>query len=122
VTSSARTHSQIKFLVTSRPYYDIERRFAELTESFPTIRPQGEKESEAISREINIVIKWKVSELRRRLNLDDTEKLLLESELLSMAHRTYLWLKLILEVIHDEIGTTKKRLKQIIGTLPSTIV
>ena len=120
-TSSAGSQSQLKFLVTSRPYYDIERRFAELAEGFPMIRLQGEKESEAISREINIVIKWKVSELRLRLNLDDSETSLLESELLGTAHWTYLWLKLILEVIHDEIGITKKKLRRITGTLPSTI-
>jgi ankyrin repeat domain-containing protein 50 len=89
-TTSTKSQSQLKFIVTSRPYYDIERRFAELTEAFPTIRLQGEKESEAISHEINIVIKWKVSELRLRLNLDDSETLLLESELLGMTHRTYL--------------------------------
>jgi ankyrin repeat protein len=42
-------------------------------------------------------------------------------ELLSMEHRTYLWLKLILEVIQDEYRPTTKRLKHITNTLPRTV-
>src|SRR5262249_46254453 len=119
-STSRRSSSQLKFLVTSRPYYDIERRFANLIRNFPTIRLQGEKESETISHEINIVIKSKVSELGKELELDNSEQSTLEDELLGMMHRTYLWLKLIVEVIRDEIGFTKKKLKRIIGTLPAT--
>jgi ankyrin repeat protein len=113
--------SLLKFLVTSRPYFDIERRFAILIRSFPTIRLYGEKESEVISREINVVIKSKVSELGQQLELDDSEQLTLQNELLGMEHRTYLWLKLIVEVIRKDIGFTKKRLKRVIGTLPATV-
>lgn len=120
-STSRQSGSQLKFLVTSRPYFDIERRFANLTRTFPSIRLHGERESEAISCEINIVIKFRISELRWELQLDDSEQSTLENELLGMTHRTYLWLKLILEVIRDEIGLTKKRLKQIIGTLPATV-
>jgi ankyrin repeat protein len=42
-------------------------------------------------------------------------------ELLGMKHRTYLWLKLTLDVIQDEVSPTAKRLKRITGTLPSTV-
>jgi hypothetical protein len=35
-------HLKIKFLVTSRPYGDIERRFGKMTRQFPSIRPAGE--------------------------------------------------------------------------------
>jgi ankyrin repeat domain-containing protein 50 len=116
-----KSSSQLKFLVTSRPYLDIERRFTDLTHGFPTIRLQGEKESEAISREISIVIKWRVSKLKLELNLDDSEQSTLEDELLNMTHRTYLWLKLIFDVIRDEIELSSTKLKEIIGTLPSTV-
>jgi ankyrin repeat protein len=119
--SPEQNPSQLKFLVTSRPYLDIERRFAGLINLFPTIHLQGEEESGAISREINSVIKWRISELGPDLKLDRSEQLTLEKELLSMTHRTYLWLKLIFEVVYDEISPTNKRLKQIIGTLPSTV-
>jgi len=119
--SSRQSPSQLKFLVTSRPYFDIERRFADLISSFPTIRLQGEKESEAIRREINTVIKWRISKLGLELNLNDSEQSTLKRELLSMTHGTYLWSKLIFEIIRNEISLTSKRLKQIISTLPSTV-
>ena len=116
-----KSSSQLKFLITSRPYIDMERRFTTLISAFPTSRLQGEEETEAISREIDIVIKWKASELARELKLDNSEQSTLKDELLSMTHRTYLWLKLIVEVIRDEIGITKKKLMRIIGTLPATV-
>ena len=121
VTSSEGNLSKLKFLVTSRPYLDIERRFTKLTHNFPTIRLQGEKESEAISREINIVIKWRVANLGPELNLDDLEQSTLEDGLLSMTNRTYLWSKLIFDIIQDEIELSSTKLKEIIGTLPSTV-
>lgn len=120
-TSSSNISSQLKFLLTSRPYFDIERRFADLVHDLPTIRLHGENESEAISSEIDIVIKSKVLELGTELVLDDSEQLTLQNELLSMTHRTYLWLKLIVEVIRDEISLTKKRIKHIVSTLPATV-
>jgi ankyrin repeat domain-containing protein 50 len=60
---SRQSGSQLKFLITSRPYFDIERRFADLIQNFPKIRLYGGKESEIMSHEINIVIKSKVSQL-----------------------------------------------------------
>ena len=113
--------SQLKFLVTSRPYIDIERKFANLFRQFPTIRIHGERESTAISREIDIVIRSKVSELGQELELDDSEQSQLQKELLAMEHRTYLWLKLMINVIRDEIDPTKKRLSRLINTLPATV-
>jgi ankyrin repeat protein len=120
-SASGPSASQLKFIVTSRPYYDIERRFKALTHQFPTIRLQGEQESEAISREISVVIKWRVSELGNELGLETSEQSTLEEELSRVEHRTYLWLRLIVEVIRDEIVLTKRRLKQIVDTIPTTV-
>jgi ankyrin repeat domain-containing protein 50 len=121
VTSFELKSFQLKFLVTSRPYLDIERRFIQLTCDFPTIRLQGEAESETISCEINSVIKSRVSKLRLELDLDDSEQSTLENGLLGMTHRTYLWVKLIFDVISNETAVTKTKLKRIISTLPSTV-
>jgi hypothetical protein len=118
---SEKTPSKLKFLVTSRSYLDIERQFKELTGNIPTVRLRGEQESEEISNEINHVIKWSVPKLGFELSLNDEEQSTLQEELLRMTHRTYLWLNLILDVIRNDIGPTKKRLKQIIGSLPDTV-
>ncbi|KAF2790688.1 hypothetical protein K505DRAFT_351801 [Melanomma pulvis-pyrius CBS 109.77] len=108
-----QTPSKLKFLVTSRPYLDIERQFNQLTGNIPTVRLRGEEESEEISNEINHVIKWSVQKLGSELSLTKEEQSTLQEELLRMTHRTYLWLKLILDVIRNEIGPTKKRLREI---------
>lgn len=113
--ASGNATFQLKFLVTSRPYLDIEKQFC------PTIRLHGEKESEAISREINIVIKERVSQIGQQRLLDESERSTLETELLSIPHRTYLWLKLIMEAISDEIRLSKKKLRAVVGTLPTTV-
>ncbi|KAF2489696.1 hypothetical protein BU16DRAFT_495019, partial [Lophium mytilinum] len=119
--NSQKTRTQLKFFVTSRPYLDIERRFTELVSKFPTIRLQGEQESNAISHEIDIVIKWRVSKLASELKLNKSETSNLERELLGMTHRTYLWLKLILDIVRKTTRPTSRRLKAIISTLPSTV-
>lgn len=112
--------SRLKFLVTSRPYYDIERRFNTLFKSFPTIRLHGEAESEQISQEINLVARSRVSDLGRELDLTKSEQVMLEKELLSMKHRTYLWLKLVVDVLKNAISPAKS-LKQITVTMPATV-
>src|SRR5271155_5140578 len=78
-------------------------------------------ESETISSEINLVIEKRVQEFGLQLDLDDSEQSTLKSELLSMTHRTYLWLHLVLEVISREIDFTKMKLKQIVRRLPDTV-
>ncbi|KAH0534088.1 hypothetical protein FGG08_007313, partial [Glutinoglossum americanum] len=114
--------SRFKFLATSRPYLDIERRFTELTHDMPSVHLQGEKESKAISKEINFVIQFEVQKkIGLELNLNDSEKSFLERELSSMPHRTYLWLKLILEVIRGRTSVTRMRIQEIISNLPTTV-
>ena len=111
----------MKFLVTSRPFFDIERGFAELTSYFPTVRLAGEEETKLIEREIGIVIKARVQKIGTKLMLNDSERLSLEKDLLNITHRTYLWLKLIFEVIEQRLTVTKKRLQVIVGTIPDTL-
>jgi hypothetical protein len=45
----------------------------------------------------------------------------LERELSSMPHRTYLWLKLILEEIRCRVVITPRRIQQIVSNLPTTV-
>ncbi|OCL00607.1 ankyrin, partial [Cenococcum geophilum 1.58] len=114
--------SKFKFLATSRPYLDIERRFTELTHDMPSVHLQGEKESRAISEEINLVIHFEAhKKIGLELKLNDSERSFLERKLSSMPHRTYLWLKLILEVIRSRTSVTQKGIQQIVSNLPTTV-
>ena len=122
LTNGRGKNVALKFLVTSRPYYDIERRFQSLTHKLPTIRLAGEEETESIRREIDLFIKFRVPEIAENLGLDKSVEVSLQNDLLAMTHRTYLWLKLVLEVICNRLdATTEKRLRKIVGTIPDTV-
>lgn len=118
---SEETSSRLKFLITSRPYLDIERRFADLIRQFPAIRLSGENESESISREIDKVIRVKLQKLSDDLNLSAAERSTLETELLSMPHRTYLWATLVFEILKKTVRPTSRKLKEIVGSIPPTV-
>ena len=105
----------VKVLVTSRPYQDIERRF------FFLIRLEGEKETKIIKKEIDRVIKHKVPELSQRLRLDQRQQSLLEAKLLSVEHRTYLWLHLVLENLIQSNNLNRKKFDKIIDDLPRSV-
>ena len=110
--------AKLKIIVTSRPYFQIERRFGRLTTHIPTIRLAGEEESEAISKEIDLVISARVNEL---LWLEKPEQDVIEEALHSTPNRTYLWVHLILSVIEKELETDRKALRETITKLPKTL-
>lgn len=118
--SSRQSHS-IKFLVTSRPYFEIENRFYELTQSLPTVQLSGEQETESIRREIDLVIKAEVREIRSSLKLEESTAAYLENKLLSVTNRTYLWLRLMRDEIRSTLASTKSRLEKIIDGIPDTL-
>ena len=90
---------RLKFIVTSRPYDDIEVEFQRTLVDLPTIRLRGEEENDQIHQEIDLVIRMRVAKLTKELNLGLQIKSQLEDKLLSMKHRTYLWLYLAIEGI-----------------------
>jgi hypothetical protein len=111
----------VKFLITSRPYFNIEREFKQLTKDVPTIQLAGE-ETASISKEIDFVIKAKAQNIRSDLGLENSVQESLEKSLLQITHRTYLWLKLIIDMIQKSLEmTTKTELEQAIRTIPATV-
>ncbi|KAJ5614152.1 hypothetical protein N7528_007806 [Penicillium herquei] len=112
---------KLKFLVTSRPYFDIERSFRTMIQSSNMTRLEGEKESDAISDEIDLVIQRQVPEIGRMIELSQKEEEMLLEQLLSIPHRTYLWLKLIFEFIQGELSLKAKTIRQITGLIPDSL-
>ncbi|KAJ5711408.1 hypothetical protein N7488_005564 [Penicillium malachiteum] len=84
-------------------------------------RLEGEKESDAISDEIDLVIQRQVPEIGRMIELSQEEEEMLLEQLLSIPHRTYLWLKLIFEFIQDELSLKAKTIRQITGLIPDSL-
>ncbi|KAG9897845.1 purine and uridine phosphorylase, partial [Aureobasidium melanogenum] len=95
--------SWLKFIVTSRPYDDIQREFEQIPASLPAIRLRGEQENDRILAESNLVIKVRMVQLAKELGLRETTSSRLEQTLLAMKHRTYLWLHLAIDDIRKTL-------------------
>ena len=108
---------RVKFLVTSRPYYDIEDRFDELV-----IHLTGEDESEQIGKEIDLVIKDRVPKIAARKRFDGQTQDALQKRLLKAENRTYLWLYLVLADIEKAFGiTNSKKMREFIDKIPKSV-
>ncbi|CAD6449161.1 68ffa22f-365d-404d-aa21-12ceb35b2acf [Sclerotinia trifoliorum] len=119
---SGKTQCHVRFVVTSRPYHEIQDIFGELQidskSSF--LRILGEEESEAISNDIEMVIEHKVFRLSK---LNDSAKQSLISRLRKMENKTYLWLYLIWGTIATEASITgrQENLFKVLDKLPDSV-
>ncbi|KAF3801897.1 Vegetative incompatibility protein HET-E-1 [Colletotrichum gloeosporioides] len=110
----------LKFIVTSRPYIQIERGFRQLETSWPTIHLRGEDDSQAtkIAREIDIFTRSRVRQISVSLGLGEDETKFLETEVMRTENRTYLWVKLALDVVENILSFTKDNVEEILGSIP----
>jgi ankyrin repeat protein len=113
--------SWLKFLVTSRPYNEIEADFQPMIESFPQIHLRGEEETTQIHDEINLVVKIRVSELTKQLKLKAATEARLEQALLEMEHRTYLWLYLVIDDIRDKFNNSLRPDQESVPLIPKSV-
>jgi ankyrin repeat protein len=118
---AALRNSRLKFLVTSRPYDDIEVEFRGLLTSLPNFRLPGENENDTISAEIDKVIKAEVSHLSKELELLEEARFALEEKLLSMTHRTYLWLFLVIGEVRNSLDRNPKEITNVLNHLPTSV-
>ena len=115
-------NARLKFLVTSRPYNDIQYDFGKmLLEDLPTIRLRGEFENDMIHEEIDLVIRAEVDVIARRWRLHSDKKTRLEKQLLAMNHRTYLWLHLALSNIETTFQSSLRPNEVSVDSLPKTV-
>jgi hypothetical protein len=110
-----------KFLVTSRPYDDIQDRFRPVTECFPQIHLRGEEENDQIHEEINLVLKVKVTELGKDLGLPANTQQRLGRELCKMKHRTYLWVYLAIDDVKRSLRYSLRPDRETISPLPKNV-
>ena len=115
--SSDKRKPIIKFLVTSRPEFTTIRQFQALTH----VRLRGAEESEQISREIDLVIRDKVSKLGPAMGLNHTDESNLLENLCNIPHRTYLWLHLTFNDIETKSILTKNEIAVIARNIPKTV-
>lgn len=113
--------SRLKFLLTSRPYDDIERGFGAIPPHLPAMRLLGEYENDAISTEVNEVIKVRVVEVSKELKFDENVQMMSKQKLLGMSHRTYLWLYLVIEEVRSSLSRNLKGISDVVGSIPETV-
>lgn len=120
-TRSLKQKSWMKFLVTSRPYSDIQHNFRLIAEDFPQIHLQGDVENEKISKEVRLVVTTRLSELKQTMEISPETQQALEKQLLQMEHRTYLWLYLALDDMCTTFGNSLQPDKELIQLIPSSV-
>ncbi|KAI1122591.1 purine and uridine phosphorylase [Nemania abortiva] len=119
-----RNNSNLKFLLTSRPYGNIRRGFEPLElPGLPVIHLSGENEDEMkkIAKEIDIYIKAQVRSIRNILKLKCAEEQILLKELLRVPNRTYIWAHLTLDVVQNDIKLDKAGIYKATSQLPQTV-
>jgi len=113
--------SWLKFIVTSRPYDDIQSGFQPTPLSLPVIRLRGEHENEQIQAEINQVIHVRMSKLANELGLQEGTSRRIEQTMLQMEHRTYLWLHLAIDNVRATLKNSFKPDKEAIESVPPSV-
>ncbi|PMD14051.1 hypothetical protein NA56DRAFT_404439 [Hyaloscypha hepaticicola] len=86
--------SKVRFLVTSRPYPDLESSFQKFRTTTAYLQFDGDEKSEQIRQEIDLVIDARLQDSTDGFTVNDKRKI--SERLKSMDHRTYLWLHLTL--------------------------
>lgn len=111
----------LKFLVTSRHYYDIEQKFKPLSDVSTFVRFDGNDRSDLIAKEINLVIDAKVPEIAADFSTEHCERIC--DRLKNMNNRTYLWLFLTIDIITRSPAKYGKKsiIDELLSSLPPDI-
>ncbi|CAI7636528.1 unnamed protein product [Penicillium bialowiezense] len=116
----ASQDSCLKFLVTSRPYDQIRSHFRSTT-NFSYLHLKGEDENEKIHQEIDSVIKIRMRTLAEAVSMPCDLQLRLETQLLEMENRTYLWLHLAFVDIRSTFQQSLWPEDESIRMIPSSV-
>lgn len=118
----SRESTQVKFLLTTRPYDNIVTEFNDLVEMFPHIRIPGEDESDMIAKEVNVVIEHRVNRLAHKHRLSSEIKKHLLGRLLEIPHRTYFWIYIVFKDLETKpFEKIKKGVDKVIDNIPQTL-
>lgn len=109
--------SNLKFLVTSRPWPDIEATFR----SIPSIRLRGEDEAECLTHDIGLMVQHKVNELVRTSAISAITGENLKGKLLRGADNTFLWASLVLDQVAVMPSRRMSAIEEMVNRLPSDL-
>lgn len=116
------THAPLKFFLTSRPVLSIEVHFSKLVANLPTVRLAGELETNRISSEVELFIRAEIEDMQNELGFDSETAMSLQDKFSKFENRTYLWLKLIIDLIrYDPDLATKDGRRRIFDEIPDSV-
>ena len=112
---------KLKFLVTSRPYDDLELKFEQLSTFSTYMRFDGDEKSWMIGQEINLVIDAKIPHIAG--GFDHEERKRISERLKDMKNRTYLWLYLTIDIIERSPSNFRRKsdIESLLSSLPAEI-
>ncbi|MCJ1260613.1 hypothetical protein MMC22_000475 [Lobaria immixta] len=112
---------RLKFLITSRPYEDLELGFQSISGTDAFIRFDGDEQSEKIGQEIHLVIDAKVPQIARSFSAEDRKSI--SDRLKKLDNRTYLWLHLTMNIIERSLSSFSKmsKIDKLLSGLPSSV-
>lgn len=118
---SGNAKLKLKFVITSRPYDDIERGFEQFEKSFTYLRFDCDEEIESIGRDIELVIDHRVRPIIKHFKEWDQSRII--SLLKENQNRTYLWLFLTLNTMEDFPSRYGKSasIEQFLDSLPKNV-
>lgn len=121
IYSSAKSTHRIRCLMTGRPYEGVTSCFDRAPGDLRTIRIPGEEYSDDISEEIEQVIRLRVEELDAKTWSEPLKKRL-ESKLIRVENRTYLWVYLVFDHLEkNRPRMTAKGVDEFFEALPESI-
>ena len=112
---------KLKFLVTSRPYDDLELKFERLSTFSTYMRFDGDEKSWMIGQEINLVIDAKIPHIAG--SFDHEERKRICDRLKDMENRTYLWLFLTIDIIEKSPSNFRRKsdIESLLSNLPAEV-
>ncbi|KAA6412660.1 MAG: hypothetical protein FRX48_03652 [Lasallia pustulata] len=111
----------LKFLITSRPYDDLEQNFQPLLGVSTYLHFDGDDKSQRIGQEIDLVIDAKIPSIAGGFSDEDRKRI--SQRLKKMDNRTYLWLFLTIDIIAGSRSQFRKvsSIDSLLSDLPSKI-
>ncbi|KAJ6442946.1 hypothetical protein O9K51_04125 [Purpureocillium lavendulum] len=114
---------KIKFLITTRGYPDILKLFRFFSQGWIHLAGEDKQEVDKIQSEIALVLNFKLSQLADEKGFDATRKEKIRSGLIKKGgqQRTYLWVRLVFEVLEANLRDQLKVWNQLVNTVPQTV-
>ncbi|KAJ6078055.1 uncharacterized protein N7446_000991 [Penicillium canescens] len=112
--------SKLKFLITSRPYDDIELHFRRFLKASTYFAFDADENSGEIGKDIDKVIDAK---MENDTIFEEKDRLSIAKRLKSMEQRTYLWLHLTFNIIQESPSSFEQwaDLEELLSSLPKKV-